>query len=256
MGLSVDHKKQKRFSTLISTICFVPFFWGTLPCFMFLAGNKKLLSTTAVTIACVFQLLQNVFYVVQFSCAALALKERFQLLNKYLKSFGTVVCDISVISRQDKHDFDIKLFEELYGNLCELLLDVNSVCTPHLILVLGYITFTDIFSGYGAIREIIKPSNNFFNFVGGFGWNVGQLPVQFIIAFSGSRTSEEAEKSLVLISKMITNTAEHNFQQRNALNILMHQLQVREKKFSNIFFNIDYHVILVVKKLSSIEVLF
>lgn len=104
----------------------------------------------------------------------------------------------------------------------------------------------EIFAGYGTLREVLSTSRLYFLIVGNLTWIIFQYPVKFFMAYAGSSTTDEAEKSLVLITKLI-NRARHEDQLRCQLNNLLIQLQCRNKRLSNIFFTVNYNVILVVR---------
>lgn len=221
----------------------MPLVWVTMP---LAASFMKLENSEAMMAAGIFQLLYNLFYISQFSGAALAVKQRFALLNNYAENF---------ISESNRHrdvllpppvKLDLRLFTELYNNLCDTLLIINSTFTPNLIVVMTIFMTIDIFGVYDVVREIMSPSRNIANLIGSSFWVLLQYPMKIFMAYSGSSTTKEAEKSSVLISKMITSTGEHNSQHKNSLSITLHQMQIREKRLSNIFFNIDYNVILAV----------
>lgn len=196
-------------------------------------------------IASIYQLLHNLFYICQFSCAALALKHRFALLNGYLEKFYSKhhFCDQKVTQFQV---FDLRLFTELYNNSCDNLQTINSAFTPQLIIVMIIFMTIEIFGGHGVVQEIISQKRSLTNLIASSIWVLSHYPMKFFMAYSGNSTTMEAEKSLVLISKMIANVDDYNIQHKSTLSILLQQLQVSEKKLSNIFFNIDYNVILVV----------
>lgn len=70
--------------------------------------------------ASIFQLLYNLFYIAQFSCAALAVKQRFALLNSHLEGFIVDSKNFDILLPQ-LAKFDSRLFTELYNNFCDSL---------------------------------------------------------------------------------------------------------------------------------------
>lgn len=233
-----------------------------LPILAMLLGHQVIM---VLLIANVHQLVFNYFYIVQFSCAALALKSRFEMLNKYIERCGwskfmnlvhnsiptfsshpKLCYDKKVFNIQQKNDrFDIELFSELYDDLCDLIEIINKTFTSQLVFVMAEFMSIEIFSGYGILREVLLTSRKMFLIIGNLFWIIFQYPVKFFMASAGSGTTDEAEKSLALITKLI-NRARHDELLRCQLNNLLIQLQCRNKKLSNVFFNINYNVILVV----------
>lgn len=207
----------------------------------------KLESSQTMMIASIFQLLYNLFYITQFSCAALAVKQRFALLNGHLERYMVDSKNFDVLLPQPVK-LDCRLFTELYNILCDMILIINSTFTPNLIIVMTIFITIDIFGSFTVVREFMSPSRNVANMIGSSMWVVLQYPIKIFMAHSGSSTTQEAEKSVILLSKMITNTGHHDNQHENSLNIVLHQLQIREKRMSNIFFAIDYDIVLVVRE--------
>lgn len=222
----------------------MPLVWVSMP---IAASFIKLETSQAMMTAGIFQLLFNLFYISQFSCAALAVKQRFALLNSYIEKFTSDSKQDYEILLPPPMKLDLRLFMELYNNMCDSILIINSTFTPNLIIVMTIFMTIDIFGGYGIVQEFMSPSRNLANLLGSSVWVLLQYPIKIFMAYSGNSTTEEAERTSVLISKLITNTGEHNRQHKDLLNITLHQLQIREKRLCNIFFTINYNLILVVR---------
>lgn len=150
--------------------------------------------------------------------------------------------------QQKQADIDCRNFWELYDNLCDVIEMINSTFTAHLISVMTMIMTIEIFGGYGFLREVIWNTGNPLTMFGSLLWILFHNALKFTMAYSGSSTTEEAEKSLVLISKLTMTANDH---QKHELNFVLGQLMLRNKKFSNIFFTINYKVVLVVSSVSS-----
>lgn len=142
--------------------------------------------------------------------------------------------------------FDVELFSELYDDLSDLVEMVNQTFTTQLIFVMAQFMSIEIFGGYGILREMLSTSRKYFLIVGNFFWIIFQYPVKFFMASAGNNTTNEAEKSLVLITKLI-NRARYDDSLRCRLNNLLIQLQCRNKKLFNVFFTVNYNVILLVR---------
>lgn len=240
----MDHAKHRKFAIKISILCLLPMAWIPLPILVFFTSFK---TSRPMMFSSIYQLLHNLFYVCQFSCATLALKARFTILNNYLETFITSSSfNVKTVAARQEI-VDLRLFSELYSKLCDILQSLNSIFTLHLVIVMLNFMTIEIFGGYGIIREVLLPKRNAMNMIASFVWISSHFPIKFFMAYSGSSTTAEAEKALVLITKIIISTGDHNTQYKNALNISLHQLQIREKRLSNIFFNIDYNIILAVR---------
>lgn len=83
LQLFVDYKHHRSYAKrqsvlVISTLLLLTF--GPIWAFVFDDNSKLLLLPSFV-----FILLYNFFYASQFACAALSVRERFKMVNKYLK---------------------------------------------------------------------------------------------------------------------------------------------------------------------------
>lgn len=210
----------------------------------------------------VYQLLHCSFYASQFALASLGIRERFKLINKcffeirntpnFIKIERGFISSITTVKTQPNMMFNyqakqkLKIFSELYSDLCDTIEIINSTFTTHIVFVLTLLLVTDILSSYSALREFNKASYMFYFSVGTNGsWTVIMYCVKFFLAYSGDSTTNEAEKTLVLVMKAITD-ANSNIELRNELNFLLTQMNFRKKVLSNKFFDINWRLILTV----------
>lgn len=133
-----------------------------------------------------------------------------------------------------------------YNELCDLIDSINSTFTLQLGFVMINLLLTDVFSAYGVLREIMSKSTplKFIITANGTGMLI-QYSIRALMAFSGSSTTNEAEKSLVLVNKILANT-DSNDPLRADLLILLHQMRYINKKLKNNFFTVNWNVLLVV----------
>lgn len=127
---------------------------------------------------------------------------------------------------------------------------INSTFTAHLIVVLVTIMVIEILGGYAFLREGISKVNHPIAMTAGLLWIAFNNVIKLTMVYAGSSTTDEAEKSLVLISKLAMKGDERC---RNDLKFVSSQLQIRNKKFRNIFFAIDYTAIVVVSFYSKLS---
>lgn len=143
------------------------------------------------------------------------------------------------------NSFNLKLFTELYSGLCDAIEQVNEAFTDNLIFVVCDLMLIDIFGGYGIIREIIIKKRDMFLLAGNILWFMLHIPIKLFMAHAGNSTTKEAEKSLVMITKLVAKTNDSD-QLRIDLNFQLIQMKCRNKNLQNIFFTINYNLILVV----------
>lgn len=158
----------------------------------------------------------------------------------------------AIISVQQKQpQFDSAIFWQLSDDLCDVIEMINSTFTAHLIVVLVTIMVIEILGGYAFLREGISKVNHPIAMTAGLLWIAFNNVIKLTMVYAGSSTTDEAEKSLVLISKLAMKGDERS---RNDLKFVSSQLQIRNKKFRNIFFAIDYNAIVVVSFNSELHI--
>lgn len=131
---------------------------------------------------------------------------------------------------------------------------INLSSTSHLIFLIMFMTINDIFGFYIVLREILPHiiSNHTeytISYVIVFsclGYSFIQLMLKVLIAFIGHNTTETAESTKALISKLLNNLEYSNHIDRFELFSGLVQLQTRSLKFSNVLFIIDWKILLKV----------
>lgn len=194
----------------------------------------------------VYQLLHNLFFAAQLSCAALALKERFKLLNEYLKGLTVTLDERNKIILSKQETFNLELFSALYNDLCDAIAIANSTFTNQIVIVIINLLLTDVLTAYGWLREFMSRTHllmflSFLNFM----WISCEYAIKAMIAHSGSSTTNEAENSLVLLTRVIENL-KSNEKMKADMNLLLTQMRYRNKKLQNIVFTIDWKLVLAV----------
>lgn len=141
----------------------------------------------------------------------------------------------------------MKLFSELYNELCDAIEVVNATFTNQLVLVLVYMLTIEIFAAYGFIREFLLESNDRQNemILGCSFFILLQYAIKISLVYSGSTTTKEAEMSTDYLTKLIS-SYEGAREVKNDLNFLLIQMKFRKKNLQSIFFTINYHLILAV----------
>lgn len=122
---------------------------------------------------------------------------------------------------------------------------VNSTFALHLVVVVLDCMIIDVFGGYGILLGIVSKSMPVEILIGSIVWISFHVILKMLMAYSGSSTTAEAEKSQVLVSKMIINSKADK-QMKSDLNLFLNQMKCRNKKLSNTFFTISYNVVVVV----------
>lgn len=147
---------------------------------------------------------------------------------------------------QQKH-FNLKLFSELYNELCDAIEIVNATFTNQLVLVIIYMLAIEILAAYGFIREFIQDSDvrELEMMLGCLFFFLLQYCIKVALVFAGSTTTKEAEMSTDHLTKLISNF-EGSTEVRHDLNFLLLQMKFRKKNLQSIFFTINYHLILAV----------
>lgn len=176
-NISVDFEQHKKYVKL-SIWCTVAISATLAIATPLFAYHQNIPTGFVLLPSCVYQLLHSCFYTSQFSLATLAVKERFKLINKYFfgveKSFQMRRVDhflnsSNKTSKQQSKIYpayrdhsELKLFSELYSDLCDLIEIINSTFTIQIVFVLTSLIVTNIFSAYSALRELRQPSHMFY----------------------------------------------------------------------------------------------
>lgn len=145
-------------------------------------------------------------------------------------------------------NFRLELFSELYGDLCDCIEVINSTFTTPIVFVTMSLLAIDVFGGYGILREFILRDTNqkviMFFIVANGSWIVIHYGIKAFLCHAGTSTTNEAEKSLLLIIRMISQSS--NQESKSDLNSLLIQMRCRNKKLRNGFFTINWNLILAV----------
>lgn len=216
-------------------------------------------SNVLLYVISIHQLPYNYFYTLQFICASLTVKERFELLNKYASGFinRQNSCNDHKIIFTRGRNFNLKLYSELYNDLCDSIQLVNSTFTFQLIFVILTLLSADIFAAYDTLRGIMDDDSNqkrcmmWANFV----WLSIQYLIKILMAYGGSSSTDEAEKSFVIITRLIESSCDNN-ELKVDLNFLLNQMRGRNLKHENILFTINFKLVLAVSVCLSLLALF
>lgn len=242
----------------MSLICLVPLL-TIIPTADFILYQSE----TKLIFSHIFQLFFNYFYVAQFALAALALRERFKLLNNYLRfviihwclnSFQNYFYSFSLSTKIPNRNFvmagsktlNSTLFIKLYNDLCDAIGLINSTFTNHLIFVMINFLSMNVFLAYTALREYFTQSKTaqFDIAVNGF-WITISYSIKIFLAYVGSSTTNEAERTAEVIAKA-TGAMTNNDDLKASLNSFLIQMRFRNKNLENVFFKIDWKLILAV----------
>lgn len=201
---------------------------------------------SAILSASVYGLFMSYYYVAQFCAASLAVRERFKLLNDTLHNL-----DCKMQSKTITHhpcSLSFRSISQLHNKLCDLIEIVNSTFTLQLVFVMISIMIVDIFAAYGIICEFLAFQSLGLKYliVGNSIWLLVQCAIKFFMAHCGSSTTKEAERSLVIVSKLADRIDELDFKAIVDLNLLINQMRARNKNLENIFFAINYKLVLAV----------
>lgn len=240
----MDFKKHQKFVLKLSvSIVSVLLLMIIVPGLAYLSDVEVVYTLLPNT---VYQLLHNLFFAAQFSCAALALKERFNLLNEYLKGLTITLDERNKIILNKQETFNIDAFSALYNDLCDAIAMANSTFTNQIVVIVINILLTDVLTVYGWLREFMSRTHLlvFLSVLNGM-WILCQYAIKAMIAYCGSSTTDEAENSLVLLTRVIENI-KSNEQMKADMNLLLTQMRYRNKSLQNVFFTINWKFVLAV----------
>lgn len=140
--------------------------------------------------------------------------------------------------------FNLKHFSGLYNDLCDAIETINSTFTLQIIFVMANFLATDVFAAYGVLREFLSRSHRLaFMLTGNCSWMLIQYAIKVLTVQAGSSTTNEAEKTVVIVTKIAGNSNE-SF--KAELNSFLLHMRCRNKKLENVFFTINWNLILAV----------
>lgn len=142
--------------------------------------------------------------------------------------------------------FDLKAFSELYNDLCDGIETVNSTFTMHTVFLMTDLVLKDVFIAYTALRQLFAQARDLgpMIFVINLTWISIQYAIKSFIAHAGNITKLEADKSIFLTTKVLANM--HSKGDERLELVLLAQMRCRNKKIENIFFVIDWSLVLTV----------
>lgn len=150
----------------------------------------------------------------------------------------------NIILVRSKH-VNLKYFAELFNDLYDGIELINSTFTTQLIFAMLSFLITDIFAAYGALKELLVENNRLpILLVGNSVWVAIQYAIKGFMVYAGSSTTDEAEKPITIIAKAAGSMDSSEL--KSDLMALLVQLRCRNKKLENVFFTINWNLILAV----------
>lgn len=138
----------------------------------------------------------------------------------------------------------------VYHDLCDLIQLTNSTFTFPLIFVILNYFIMNLFATFGFVWMFMRDFQYFFFSLSSDGpWIAYNLMLQGILIHSSCKTTEEAEKVSVIVSKVINSTDCSKAQRKVFKNFLI-QNQCRDLKLQTAFFVINWKLLLAVSKAS------
>lgn len=245
LQLLMDFKQHRSFAAKVSIFILLIL----LLIFILAFGSSRFYNEVkySLLLSHIYQMFQNLFFIAQFFCAASAIGIRFKLLKEFL--------DKSIPNKQSKEFFKVqqkissaKLFyiSELYSDLSDAVLLINETFTWQLIIVMLNIITVDIFAGYAIVREFIFNQNEVEKYLilCNATWIILQFVLKFIMAEAALGVTVEAENCLVRFERIIQISASDTEQLE--LSLLLIRMRGRNVTLRNVFFKIDYNLILAV----------
>lgn len=189
----------------------------------------------------------------QFSFAALALRSRFELLNRNLKF--TFECgkirEIAAINLHSTHGKKnlAKFISELHSQLCDGIEMVNEAFTLQLVPLIIYQLTANLFTLYGLIREILVSSS--FAVVAICTNLVWICITTFVLSlgiYSAETTRKSARKTSNIVGFILKTEKFKDVE--DIFKTFLLDAQFRSTSFQNEFFCIEWKLLLQVQLLN------
>lgn len=207
------------------------------------ALNKFLVLTVILTTVPMF------LTVYQLTFAIYSIKVRMMVLNDLLMHYFPLekfYLDILEYQEKGLNGIQKKMILndiiKLHDQLCDGILLINSTFTFQMIPVLALILSNGVFALHSTIKEFVSMGKIFWVVsMNNTLWIIYYILALAFMANTGSKTSDEANRTSVIVLKIINNL-EGNELLKN-FEIFSQQITKREKVIRNVFFVIDWTVL-------------
>lgn len=194
----------------------------------------------------VFANLMRHAFIAQFLLATGLVRCRFEALNENLKSY-IMTSNLKVLTAKPLSTIKCG---KVFHSLCDCIEIINKTFTFHFIVMIANSLVSCVFASYGIVNEIMKFSRSslvatFLNLIGIF------IHIIFIslVVGSGSRLTGEAEKTVVIISKIANSSTFNDSQRQVEFMSLINNIQCRNLNVQNDMFIINWSILLAVSSL-------
>lgn len=254
-SVKIDHKRHRKFiycftylwfGMMLIRFCATIFIMkGYEPFYVSSKGSLIVQETSYV-----FVLFYNCLYSLQFIFITYLLRERFRIINGLLRlviyasilSFPYISNSIFRYDHFNKNYLDLKLFAEVFHDLCDAIKIINSLLTVHLVSILLAMLFVDVFGMYTIFGTLNLVGNAYSIYNISF-YIVLHFILRACIAYIGSSTTNEPEEIIENIAKLINKLSSNHPSQLCLLNYIK-QFQTRNSKFQTLFLTINWSIVL------------
>lgn len=272
LQINIDHKKQRRFISYNLT-----FFVGIMLIRCILQGytmvkNRSIYRTRASVVVQEICYLCYLFYCCllsfQFIFITYLLRERFRAIKDLLRwefwmsltpfwSFINILISFKPLilntmfsnffvqsSHKNFNDkfVNVKLFGEVFHDLCDAVKHINNLLAYHLITILLAMLVLDVFGLYN-IFKILKLAGNISVSYNILFFIIFHFILRTFIAHIGSSTSNEPQDLIEMIAKLINKQLPNDLMRMCLFNYLK-QFQTRNFKFQTLFLTINWNIVL------------
>lgn len=178
------------------------------------------------------------FYAIQLFIFAWLLKKRFYKLKNYLQAS-------LMIKRIGWKTEKLHNFADLFTMSCEIIDSMNEIFSSNLLLTLLHVMIQKVLTCYEIIKNMYKPDGSFGLF-NNLSWMISLVIVTFLICHSGESVRNAAESSQIFIVKQIVSSKNECY--KDEIRNLHYQLEKQNKEIENIFFKLNYKLLLTVSE--------
>lgn len=230
LKIKINHREHRKVVVCITilVVLLVGLFFGAIV-FTSLVLREFDHNVVAMELFYFYYLLYETFFCVQFFIPTFHLCNRIMLLKKHIESSGK--------------NLKLKLVAELFHDLCDAILMINSIFTPHLIITMTLMMISDILVVYQIFFYLLQyqdPTSAFFVFENGF-FVIFHFMLKCGISHIGHKTMTEAE--LIKTAVVRSFDVECSDKKFEYLQVLA-QFNTRNLKLQNAFFIIDWRLVL------------
>lgn len=199
--------------------------------------DGRIESDFLITIAYSLQALYTIGFVLQFSFAAICIRDRFRVIHT------------KVYSMTSLNSFEVDIVLEIYEKLFKAIKKVNKHLTAHLIVIFGYTLISATFSIYTMVHAYLQNSELIYVYFFGEGlWLLFETILMIAPVRASTLNTIMTQKTEEVAYKTIQKTRFQNKESRSKFKEFSNYIARMKCQLHTAIFNIDWNLLFKVSK--------